>query len=130
MELFFAKVTALLNKRVLQNFSNEMNGKIKSGVFKTYCLSKLRGRLTLVLQERAVLNIFVNSQEHIWRFLVFSWKPTRSFFCKFLLIQSQNTIEITASLNISTRHRTTSGKKSSYVWRRLLHNEHTYPAWS
>ena len=33
-------------------------------------------------------------------------------------------------LNISTRHRTTSGKKSSYVRRKLLDNGHSCPAGS
>ena len=36
---------------------------------------------------------------------------------------------LTSSLNISTGHRTMPDKKSSYVWRRLLHHGHSCPAW-
>lgn len=36
----------------------------------------------------------------------------------------------TSGLNISTRHQTVSGKKSSFLRRRLLYNEHSCSVWN
>ena len=56
---------------------------------------------------------------------IFSQKATQSFtiFAKNFILDIWQVLNTPPSQNIITRHRAMSGKKSSYVRRRLLHND-------